>query len=154
MSSLTDNPEAFEKLLMTKLNKLRKHELIDLSNRYQIQFTETCTCPQLKRNIKKTCLQDSTKMQSIIDELGGLGNLNTETCCICLDIMGRQFNDIGCSSGLHWAHWECLAKTGKEECPLCKEKISLPGSQFFTLTCAKMKEDMRNHLESIGFPID
>ena len=151
MTSLIDNPEAFEKLLMTKLNKLRKHELIDLSTRYHIQFTETSTCPQLKHNIKKTCIQDSTKMQSIVDELGGLGNMNTETCCICLDIMGRQFNDIGCSSGLHWAHWTCLAKTGNEECPLCKEQIHIPRSQVSTLTFAKLKKDIEQHLERIGF---
>jgi len=136
-----------EELLARKLNSLSKTKLTDLANRYEIDIKNCKTGMQLKRAIKLACQDDEKLLTRIFNRLGGG---NAEICIICTEPMGRQINDIGCDSGKHFAHWNCLAQTGKEECPLCRQEIKLPSHAQMHLQEVQWHNRMIKELEEYG----
>jgi len=46
-----------------------------------------------------------------------------DCCCICTDEFKSDFRPLKeCG---HWVHQECVARSGKSECPVCRIKVSL-----------------------------
>jgi len=50
-----------------------------------------------------------------------------DTCPVCLDDFEKDFKPLERCN--HWVHRECVAKSGKSMCPVCREEV--------VLTCPK-----------------
>jgi hypothetical protein len=64
----------------------------------------------------------------------------TNECIICLESFEKDFTPLTPCN--HYIHQECIAKTGKLECPLCRNKITLDEKYKQTYD-----EAVSNHLQ-------
>lgn len=49
--------------------------------------------------------------------------LKPDECPVCCESLENQRTRLECG---HWIHIECIIRSAKEECPLCRCKLTLP----------------------------
>jgi hypothetical protein len=126
-----DTPTLID-LLAVRLQSCRKQQLLALADEASIVLqSPNETCSQI---VRRLLALEPDALRVIVRKLYGdpILNYNVHRCCICNEFMGRQMNDLGCSDGeqQHWAHWGCIADSGKEQCPLCRKSIQVLGSKL------------------------
>jgi hypothetical protein len=119
-------------LLEVKFRSCKKQQLLAFADAAGIVLQSPReTCPQIARRLLSL---EPDRLRPLVAQLFGdpIINYNIHKCCICNEFMARQMNDLGCSGSggeaLHWAHWACIAETGKAQCPLCRKSITVRGS--------------------------
>ena len=66
-----------------------------------------------------------------------------EECPICLEPFLEDMNPLKPCN--HWIHNECVARSGKKECPICRSEIDLP--ENFEELYSTSAEELRRYLE-------
>jgi hypothetical protein len=85
--------------------------------------------------IHKGCL---SLMKETIEK--NLSNIKKEDCCVCLE----STYDGECCEGKHFIHKNCIIKSGKDSCPLCRRetlKGFLSKEEMKELKCIHKKFD-------------
>ena len=154
--------EALVNSILRKVRQQRKAERLELARQLNAnsdaverfeQFSGPVQLPeltnqQLYRFInKKLSESDNEDLMRVGGHLQAFKNWNMEQCCVCLELMGRQQNNLECG---HWIHWECVRKSGRRRCPICRTVCNPPAAysnDHFQLT------ELRDLLEARGFNV-
>lgn len=79
-------------------------------------------CKQKVRSDTGYCKKHISQMEQLSKEQS---KEEVEDCCVCMDPL--SYKDV-LSCG-HHVHMECIIKSGKDLCPLCRESIKMTDSQ-------------------------
>lgn len=72
-------------------------------------------------------------------------------CPICMESLDQVRIPLSCS---HWIHPDCIVKWGKEQCPVCRQSISLPWEFKFKLRQQEARKRKQNFLSSFSIERD
>jgi len=79
---------------------------------------------------KNTCKNDALKKSCFCHLHGSKYSQVTDKpseCCVCTDSFDEKVNPLmPCG---HWIHLECIYKSGKKECPICRCELKLTPQQ-------------------------
>ena len=65
-----------------------------------------------------------------------------DECCVCFDTLNETDSALSCG---HYIHMECIVKSKKSTCPICREyiKLDLPSWQERNAMLIAMAPDVR-----------
>lgn len=105
--------------------------------------------PPVKR-IKKKCAAEGCKMNEcghhqLCKKHAGKHLIEKQDCAICMD--GELNVPLSCG---HWIHVDCVIKSGKKECPICKDALKFTKQQEIIYRRSKEEIKIKNRRESFA----
>ena len=79
-----------------------------------------------KKCIVANCRNYETGHHSLCNKHAGSQKLEKECCAICMDDENECKQPLSCG---HWIHFDCVLKTSKKECPMCKSVLKFSAEQ-------------------------
>ena len=61
-------------------------------------------------------------------------------CPVCFESLKNEKKSLSCG---HWVHKDCIIKSKKDTCPLCRQTIKLNKEERFKLNELQMDEHLR-----------
>ena len=61
-------------------------------------------------------------------------------CVICTEELLSDISDLECK---HQVHWECIAKSGTSQCPICRLDITIPTQYQYLFEKSKKEKEAR-----------
>jgi hypothetical protein len=104
--------------------------------------------PPVKR-IKKKCVAEGCKLNEcghhqLCKKHAGKRLIEKQDCAICMD--GELNVPLSCG---HWIHADCVIKSAKKECPICKEALKFTKEQ--QIIYRRRKAELRINEERESF---
>jgi hypothetical protein len=103
-------------------------------NGHFIIYENTASCMALIENNEKYCNQH--KLRYRLEK--------PENCSICYEETTNIIVPLGCG---HWIHRDCIKKSNKHQCPLCRQKLYTEDIIYFMGKNYKKKVDNINPIE-------
>lgn len=47
-----------------------------------------------------------------------------DECPVCMENLRKTKKPLPCG---HWVHYKCILRSGKKECPICRQDVDIPG---------------------------
>ena len=93
-----------------------------------------------KKCIVANCRNYETGHHSLCNKHAGSQKLEKECCAICMEDENECKQPLSCG---HWIHFDCVLKTCKKECPMCKSVLKFSAEQTVVFNAHKKEIKMK-----------
>jgi hypothetical protein len=106
--------------------------------------------PIKPKPIRSKCIIDVCKQKDcghygLCRKHAGTHKIEKEECAVCMD--GELKYPLSCG---HWVHVECVIKSGKKECPMCKENLKFNKEQEKAYKLHKKELKMKQEMDEFA----
>jgi hypothetical protein len=117
--------------------------------RKKIVIKEEPPKPIIKK-IKEKCIVEDCKQKDcghygLCKKHSGTCKTEKEDCAVCMD--GELKCPLSCG---HWIHVECVIKSGKKECPMCKSQLKFTKEQEKAYKLHKKELRIKQEMEDFA----
>jgi hypothetical protein len=113
---------------LQKFSKIIESEDLSIEDIEHIQQSLTKRSKnkkEVKMCVVSQCKNKSTNHYDLCRKHCGKHKYDREDCAICMENFPQQ--PLSCG---HWIHFDCIIKTEKKECPMCKSVLSFTRDQL------------------------
>jgi len=105
--------------------------------------------PTVKK-VKEKCIVENCKQKEcghygLCTKHSGACKTEKEDCAVCMD--GELKCPLSCG---HWIHVDCVIKSGKKECPMCKSKLTFTKEQEKAYKLHKKELRLKQEMEEFA----
>jgi len=94
--------------------------------------------------IVDNCKNKTTNYHNLCKKHCGKKKYDKEDCAICIE--NCPVNPISCG---HWIHFDCIVKSEKKECPICKESLTFTKEQCKIFNQYRREQTLKRQHERI-----
>ena len=136
---------------LTQINRPHNRQIIeDDTDEEEIIFVHSSKHRQTKVSkvkspcIVQNCKGKATDYHDLCKKHCGKKKYDKEDCAVCIE--SCPVNPLSCG---HWIHFDCIVKSEKKECPMCKESLTFTKEQCRIFNQYRREQSSRREQQRI-----